>query len=953
MNRYILFISILICSVSGFCADFKAAVPFVDNYTEKDFKVSCNNQDIIQDKRGILYFANDYGILEFDGYHWDIIQIASNRSNIQSLAIDENNRIYVGAHGDFGYLQYTTSNGLNFKSLLAKIPKEYQTFGDVSNTFCIDNEVLFQSKDAIFVYKNDSIQVISLKSEIDGAFKVLDKIIIQTNGELCQKTSTGLQNISSNKIPENDIIQFVLPYKKNTLLVATRQNGLFTLTNGTFIPFKTSPTIDFASEKILSGKLAKNNEITIGTATNGIYFMDQNGTINCHLNKVNGLQNNFIKKLFFDKDNNLWSANKIGIDMIETASPFSRLMTEDEESQGIYDATIFNNKLYVATHNGVMVADTKSFDNVISKTPKFTKIKSLTDINWNLSIINGTLLIAHEKGFTAIRNDQVLETIKTNGAWKTEPIPGHPNLYLAGTYNGFIILKQTNGKFELYKSVDGFTETCRVFTFDENGYIWMAHGYKGIYKLKLKPNLDQYSSIDFYDTTKGLPLNYYNSVFNLKGQIHFSTQLGLYRYDSSKDTIVKENKLLTQTSATNQYKVIQEDAQGNIWFVSDETSGIIRWHSDGSQSFEKNPLLKLNNFFIPGFEFFTFLDNGSALIGTKDGLVYYNCSKKNGNIEPFNILLREVKSIGTDKTTVFTDWYTSLYDTLKNKKYDLPYSQNDLQFSYSSTCYENINNISYQYYLEGFDKDWSDWSKDHYKQYTNLPEGKYIFRVRARNTYNIISDEGVFRFSIKPPWYRTVAAYFFDLICIITLLWLMNRTRTRKLQLEKTRFMKEQMQERYIERAAFKEEKLNDELLTKNQELSGLAMKVIYKNEKLSELKEKVTSISEIAPESIARKLDSILGFIDSELNDDNWDDFAVRFDSAHNNFIARLKTEYPDLTHGDLKTCAYLRMNLSTKEIARLLNMTVRGVETARLRIRKRMGLDATQNLNDFIITY
>lgn len=953
MTRITILIALIFHTTLIFSTSFRSAAPFIDNYTEKEFKVSTNNQDIIQDKRGLLYFANDYGILEFDGYHWDVIQIPTNRSNIQSLAINDNNQLFVGAHGDIGYLTNNEDNALIYQSLVPKIKPEHRVFGDVLNTFHLNNKIYFHCKDAIFIYENDTITTLTMANGIAASFKVGGRVYIQSAQMLYELTSGGTIPILSQNLPENDIIRFVLPYNQNTLLVGSFQRGLFTLENRELIPFTTSPSINFNDEKITTAKTDRNSDFVLGTATNGIYFINQKGVVTNHLNKENGLQNNSIKDLFIDKDNNLWCANKTGIDMIETASPFLRILPDTENSLAVYDAAIYNSNLYLATHEGLQWASLQSLDNIYQKSAQFTKVKELEGVIWSLKEFDGSLLVAHEKGFDEIRDNQIRSTIKANGGWKVEAIPNHPNLYIAGTYTGFILLKRVNQKFELVSSISGFSETCRVFSFDEEGNIWMAHGYKGIYKLKLSNDLLSYSQIAFYDNKKGLPQNFYNGVVKLKNQIVFTTQHGLYRYDSTKDTIIKENTLSPQTSSPTQYNFSLEDSFGQIWLVNKENSGILTWNTDGTQSFEKQPFLKLLNHFIPGFEFMHFVDKNSSLIGTKNGLVYFDGKKRNQTLLPFNILLREIKTVDKEKSILYSDRIPSLCNKPLPNSPTFSYSQNNLQFTFSSNSFESISNIAFQYYLEGFDKDWSEWNTSENKQYTNLPEGNYTFRVKARNTYNTVSNETNFSFTITPPWYRSIFAYLLYSLLTLTVITLIIHARTKQLRLKQERFMKEQLQERSLERAAFKEEKLKDELMSKYQELSGLAMKVIYKNEKLSELKEKVSALNEATTENRGRKIENLLSFIDSELNEDNWEVFAVRFDLAHNNFISRLKTEYPDLTHGDLKTCAYLRMNLSTKEIARLQNLTVRGVETARLRIRKRMNLEASQHLNDFIITY
>jgi DNA-binding CsgD family transcriptional regulator len=88
----------------------------------------------------------------------------------------------------------------------------------------------------------------------------------------------------------------------------------------------------------------------------------------------------------------------------------------------------------------------------------------------------------------------------------------------------------------------------------------------------------------------------------------------------------------------------------------------------------------------------------------------------------------------------------------------------------------------------------------------------------------------------------------------------------------------------------------------------------------------------------------------DIEKNDSNWEKFAVHFDEVNNNFLKNLKLRFPKLTNNDLKVCAYLQLNLASKEISQLMNIGVRGVEISRYRLRKKLGLSTEQSLIDFL---
>jgi DNA-binding CsgD family transcriptional regulator len=151
-----------------------------------------------------------------------------------------------------------------------------------------------------------------------------------------------------------------------------------------------------------------------------------------------------------------------------------------------------------------------------------------------------------------------------------------------------------------------------------------------------------------------------------------------------------------------------------------------------------------------------------------------------------------------------------------------------------------------------------------------------------------------------------------------------------------------------------KNQNLQTQLESKNSELATNAMSLVQKGELLSRIKEELVVLknnSENGRES--KEFKKVITTINKELEINNdWDKFAGHFDEVHTNFLTILKKQYPALTSAELKLCAYLRLNLSSKEIAQLMGISTRGVETSRYRIRKKFGLSGEQNLFDVLFS-
>jgi DNA-binding CsgD family transcriptional regulator len=148
-------------------------------------------------------------------------------------------------------------------------------------------------------------------------------------------------------------------------------------------------------------------------------------------------------------------------------------------------------------------------------------------------------------------------------------------------------------------------------------------------------------------------------------------------------------------------------------------------------------------------------------------------------------------------------------------------------------------------------------------------------------------------------------------------------------------------------------EKLEEELKNKHKELAMATMNVAQKNEKLIEIKERLLELENL-PDRERRKVENLIRMLDDEINDESyWEQFEQHFNALNDDFLNKLKKEHPDITHKDLKMCAFLRMNLSNKEIASLLNITLRGVEASRLRLRKKLNLPKDMPLNEYILRF
>jgi DNA-binding CsgD family transcriptional regulator len=289
---------------------------------------------------------------------------------------------------------------------------------------------------------------------------------------------------------------------------------------------------------------------------------------------------------------------------------------------------------------------------------------------------------------------------------------------------------------------------------------------------------------------------------------------------------------------------------------------------------------------------------------------------------------------------------------------------NSLRFAFGAPTFGSGNPVRYSVLLEGLDKNWSAWNGQTLLDYAHLPAGTYTFKVRARNSAGVESPVAAFHFRIRPPWYAGFWAYVAYILAVIAGISALFFRQQRKFETEKAELASEHLQESAAQRQRMQQheqeiirlqkEKLESEVQHKNKELALATMHLVQKGEILTSLQEELDKIlqKKVDGQTLRQELQRILRVLqyDAQIADD-WEQFAYHFDAVYGDFLKRLRDQFPGLSPNDYRLCAYLRMNLSTKEIAHLMNISIRGVEGARYRLRKKLNLPNEDNLVAFLM--
>jgi hypothetical protein len=627
---------------------------------------------------------------------------------------------------------------------------------------------------------------------------------------------------------------------------------------------------------------------------------------------------------------------------------------------------IFDQKLFIGTSNGLYSAPLDlSRKDFSSENGVFTEVANTKGKVWSLAEINHELLLAHQDGAFVIRNNKAIPLTTTQGVWGFKIIS--PQDIIAGTYTGLQRINYENGNFKAEGKINDLYESLDVLAVDDSHAIWASHPYRGVFRTPIPTNRKIKSPHTQYTQKDGLPSDLNNYVYFIKYKMVVATKRGIYEYNTASRTFLP-SPYYKSIFHDNSVEYLTEDKDGNIWFVSNQRVGVIDFSKPfGAEPFSVIYFPELTAQTVSGAAYIYPYDRENVFIGSNHGIYHLNYNNYIKSDTSLKIVLSAVKTIAERDSLVFGGYF------LKNNQGTAPYGTqpvasfpkhwNSFHFEYSAPVYAQKNNVGFSYKLVGFDQEWSVWSAKTEKDYTNLSYGTYTFMVRARNNLGNTSSPVSYTFTVRPAWYQTIWSFLIYILMAAYVLYYVYRRQQKIFTLRQKKYEEEQERLNYLyileldrkEKGiiTLQNEKLEGELQFKNKELATATMHLVERGGMLLNIKQELMAIiKNLKIPNGTHEFRSVFRMMnDSEKKSDDWDRFAINFDQVHNNYLSTLKKKFPQLSPTDLKLCAYLRLNLSSKEIAQLLNISPKGVEVSRYRIRKKINLATEINLYDFLI--
>lgn len=763
--------------------DREYGMPYITYFSPKTYDAHPQNWAITQGKRGFMYFGNTNGILEYDGTTWRLIPTPKS-SIVRSLDVNEAGQIFVGAQGEVGYLSPDSTGLLQYVSLNDYIAEEDSEFGDVWKTYCTTKGTYFLTREKVFQWDGNNMSAKSYDPPLNqqyGFYVNEELYLIQQEKGLVILEDDQLKPVPGGRAFADDYLYAMIATPYNQILMGTREKGLFVCEDDRCFPLYTQADRFLRENQLFHGCALENGQYALATLQAGIVIIDQEGYLQQVINQEDGLPNHQAYYVFKDHQNGLWVALDNGLARIETASTLSTY--KGSESIGNINAiTRHQEQIYLATSQGIYhLEPSDTVYSFLSNKPNQPQLENIPVFRtecWDLYAKEKKLLVATSGGIYSLKGLQP-KLLEGFAAYCFHPSPLDENIVYVGMQSGLGILRWEKDNWNFLGKVPNIpNESIRSIAITKEGKMWLVTEFRGILQTSLPIDKQEVKRFDEQD---GLPSSRNNKVFNLSRGVVFATEDGLMYFDEKEQEFRYDLQYGIQFTEGN-YRVntLNEDNHGNIWIHAKQINGVLTLQKDSSYLWQEAPLNRLPKSDIHAI--YSEL-NDMIWFGGINGLVRHDNRTKQIYNTSFNTVIRNV-SIGD--SIIFRGTYANVQEgvsleQLERQKPQLNYNNNNLRFTYTSTSYDNPSENQYQYLLENFDKNWSAWTYENRKDYTNLSSGNYQFRVRSKNVYGTISPEATYEFQILTPWYKTWWAFLLYAIWFVGAVLIIFSLRVRHL----------------------------------------------------------------------------------------------------------------------------------------------------------------------------
>jgi signal transduction histidine kinase/DNA-binding response OmpR family regulator len=745
--------------------------PLIHNFERADVVSELQHWDAAQDARGVMFFANNAGVLEYDGHSWRLIAVPSG-VDVRSVAIAANGKgpVYVGATGDFGRLEPDEIGQWRFVSLLPPDARSDPSFDQrFSAVIAPSGGVYFKGASKVCLYERGlrCRSSDTLSSRIFATGRAL--YVQQTNFGLMELTGDLTTPVPGGQQFANDDIVMVLASPGtdgDALIVGTSDFRFFVRRGQRFEPLPSDARDAAGRDQLTGGTLMPDGTIALATASRGVLVMDADGRVLQRIDRSTGLRDNHVLALLADRQGGLWAGLQHGLSRI-VVSPQLAVFDERSGLQREWREVVeYGGMVYARGHQGLYAAS------LSRRELRFERIPGIDPPASDFAIVDGRLLVSAADGLSEVHGTAVRRVVRYASSpttlYRSRRDPAR--LYV-GLETGVASIRLERASWQDEGGVAGISETITSIGESDDGDLWLVSQRQRLLRVPrdggVPPRAHTYPPGE-------APLTGRVTIHEVAGRSVFLAEDGIYEFNARTNRFVRFAGIEALTGKDRRsFAWIAEDARGNLWVASrkPERIDLLRRQSDGRYVLEDAGVQQ-----TLAWSIYAEPRRDVVWICTPNALLRYNREAPRPRPITFATQLRRVT---TGERVVYGG---APIERLVDAR--LPYSQRSLQFEFAAPRFDAASRNEFQSYLEGFESDWSPWSTATARMYTNLSKGQYRFHVRARDSQGRLGVPALYAFTVLPPWYQTGWAYIGYIVLVCGVFVLISNVEWRRAQVE-------------------------------------------------------------------------------------------------------------------------------------------------------------------------
>lgn len=757
MRKLFVLLLFLIVSLTGVA---QKSPYHIRNFKSSEFQGFNQTWQCVQDRNGLIYIASTSAIYVYDGIRWFGIEVrvgaATRQLHYDSIA----DIIYVGSVSDFGCIERDSVNGLfYYSSFTSQLSPEQSIFTDVWEIYQVGKKVYMQSSERIYVVEDKKV-VGTIEPEPGKTFALMfgcqDRLYVRerTVG-LMQITGMTMQFVPNSGLLANERLLGIIPYGNDTQILMTGDHGLLRMTGvksktPSFSWFTVPGDTFLSTGAVLGCEWISESEIAVSSRM-GMMIYNREFKPLVLFNRKAGLANESVSEFFVDREKNIWVTHNDGCSMISYYVPATTYNDQCGFEGTMEVMRFFNNRMYLGTSEGLYISAEESGTDA---QVKFYRADSPRTEVWDIFNTGKSFLLATSLGlyeYNGVKSNKISDYYTNECHWIDTG-----KLVFCAEKGGFSVLSYDGKNWNLHKAyempgVEIFRASPPVRSSADSNLITFTSftRFKTLVKVTFSLS-DSIREFREFGEANGINGDYFPVV--LHDTVFYVGYFTALRYHADRD---KNDSSLCFLPAPDVYNLMHSghpvlsDHGFNFRLFTEQRSSPATTFFGSENGIVFPVRVLLGELFAGENIQYGFAENRDLLwILNEQELIKFRLDRSIDTTSKFNALICSVTFSGDSLQYIFPD-------ALIVK----PYSQNSVKFNFAAPYFTYSSTVQFRYMLEGYDTSWSESSRIAEKEYTNLNEGEYTFKVRAFNAYGQHSTVAEFHFRILAPWYRTVWAY--------------------------------------------------------------------------------------------------------------------------------------------------------------------------------------------------